>query len=131
MPEVFQQTFETVARHLFAQGKRSMRPAPDEGTCAYRGEDGCKCAIGVLIPDDQYTEGMEYNTVFGLEVYWSQMPEWMRSREGILLAKRLQEAHDQTAGWDTTETLRAKLRAIAFDYKLDAAFLDTLSLKDR
>lgn len=131
MIEVFQQTFETVARHLFAQGERSMRLAPDQETCAYRGTGDRKCAIGALIPDAHYNTGMEYCTVFGLEPHWVQMPEWMRGGCGSILAKRLQEAHDQAGNWGSTETMRAKLRAIADEYNLDAAFLDTLSFKDR
>ncbi len=30
-----------------------------EGTCLYRGPNGKKCAIGVLIPDEKYTPHLE------------------------------------------------------------------------
>lgn len=45
---------------LIQQGKRSSR----DGECAYRGEDGAKCAIGFHIPDELYDVRME-----GFEFY--------------------------------------------------------------
>ena len=51
-----QETFDTVARHLLAQGCRSVN---GEGNCQYRGTDGTKCAAGVLIPDEDYSPDME------------------------------------------------------------------------
>lgn len=50
-----QQVFDTVLTHLRRQG---MRSATLEG-CAYRGENGNKCAVGILIPDALYTESIE------------------------------------------------------------------------
>ena len=58
-----QEAFEVVARHLLAQGRQSIRrPIPGMDfyvECAYRGQEGTKCAIGCLIPDDMYNESME------------------------------------------------------------------------
>jgi hypothetical protein len=51
-----QKTFDTVVQHLRKQGKRALT---DKGGCAYRGLGGTKCAVGVLIPDDKYSESME------------------------------------------------------------------------
>ena len=46
------------------------------GQCAYRSEDGDKCAVGCLIPDSDYREAFEGTTVLGLRSYgqlkWSQ-----------------------------------------------------------
>lgn len=52
-----QTLFDTVAKHLLDQGRRAM--AANASNCAYRSEDGCKCAVGVLIPDDVYDKSME------------------------------------------------------------------------
>lgn len=54
-----QEIFDTVSKHLLTQNKKSM------GTkgCAYRGEDGCMCAVGALIRDEFYSEILEGNSV--------------------------------------------------------------------
>lgn len=55
-----QRTFDLVVNHLRKQGKRSMR-RDSEGRlwCAYRADDGSKCAVGVLIPDSDYLPSFE------------------------------------------------------------------------
>jgi hypothetical protein len=52
-----QQTFDRVLAHLRAQGV----PASDGGKCCYRTEDGRMCAVGCLIPDEEYDPGIEGN----------------------------------------------------------------------
>jgi hypothetical protein len=47
-----QEVFDIVATHLIKQGKESRIG----GGCAYRGEGGLKCALGVLIKDEFYRE---------------------------------------------------------------------------
>jgi len=54
-----QEVFNTVVAHLRAQGKQSLSK---DGTCAYRGEDGLKCAAGILIEDNEYVPEMEHRT---------------------------------------------------------------------
>ncbi len=51
-----QEAFETMVRHLRRQGQRSENA---NGTCLYRGPDGLRCAVGCLIPDDQYKRSLE------------------------------------------------------------------------
>lgn len=55
IPDSLQEVFDKVAVHLLTQKQKSILAFG----CAYRGEDGRKCAAGVLIPDDQYTPQME------------------------------------------------------------------------
>jgi hypothetical protein len=44
-----QEVFDQVATHLLTQRQRSTT----KGNCAYRGDDGLKCAAGCLLgPDD-------------------------------------------------------------------------------
>ncbi|MDB4431169.1 hypothetical protein N9137_02140 [Pseudomonadales bacterium] len=45
-----------VEKHLLEQGGRSI---DCDGECAYRGENGTACAIGCLIPNEMYDEGIE------------------------------------------------------------------------
>lgn len=49
-----QETFDTVVNHLRQQGKRAY-----DGICMYRAPDGSKCAVGILIKDEEYFPGME------------------------------------------------------------------------
>lgn len=51
-----QELFDKVATHLLTQNAKSQE---SDGTCAYRGENGTKCSIGCLIPDDKYDEDFE------------------------------------------------------------------------
>jgi protoporphyrinogen oxidase len=53
-----QAIFDQVATHMLTQmvcSKKSVREHGDlHSYCAYRGDDGRKCAIGALIADDEY-----------------------------------------------------------------------------
>ena len=51
------QVFKKVEDHLLSQGEQSMKYPFD--VCAYRGEYGMSCAIGCLIKDEFYYEGLE------------------------------------------------------------------------
>ena len=53
-----QTVFNRVAAHLLAQGRPSLS-AIRRGVCAYRGEDGLRCAVGCLIDDAHYIEALE------------------------------------------------------------------------
>jgi hypothetical protein len=59
-----QALFNHVATHLIKQGRRSVR----NGQCAYRGNDGTRCAAGCLIDDAQYTAEMEGRSVFAQDI---------------------------------------------------------------
>ena len=48
---------DLVETKLLEQGVRSIKVWP--GSCALRGADGMKCAIGWLVPDDVYTRRLE------------------------------------------------------------------------
>lgn len=56
-----QEVFDKVARHLLTQGQRSI--LRETGRCAYRGDEGCMCAVGVLIADEHYHPKLEDNSV--------------------------------------------------------------------
>lgn len=73
--------------------------------CRYRTKGGACCAIGLLIPDELYTEGLEGNTALTL-------PEDVEEHLGIANEKdrqffrELQQCHDtaaSTMGMDYTE----------------------------
>lgn len=50
-----QEVFDYVTNHLLTQNKKSTNGA----YCAYRGKNGCKCAAGCLIDDNEYISQIE------------------------------------------------------------------------
>jgi len=56
-----QELFSTVVNHLRKQGKPAQ---DDEGQCVYRNDEGCMCAVGVLIKEDVYSDEIEGNSLF-------------------------------------------------------------------
>jgi len=57
-PPTLQTIFNRVARHLLKQRKRStLAKYPD--TCAYRGANGTRCAVGCLIRNKYYSPTFE------------------------------------------------------------------------
>jgi len=114
-----QEAFERIVRGLASQGwKPSLKPRGKDSfvnACAYRGEDGRKCAVGWLIPDDVASE-------------WDSKPKpALRSRieagdvepaddrliEFLLTAQR---AHDDFS--EGPADLRCRFISIGDDWKL-------------
>lgn len=82
-----QETFDIVVKHLKQQGCKSLC-----GTkCLYRNQDGLKCAAGVLIPEDKYHRGLEWEPV----ISDSRVGRLLRGLgHDILLVRDLQRCHD-------------------------------------
>lgn len=52
--------FNYIVEHLRRQGKESKSTDHSgDQLCAYRGDGGTMCAVGCLIPDDEYRESYE------------------------------------------------------------------------
>jgi hypothetical protein len=102
-------TFEVVKTHLLSQGARSTHP--ETIACAYRGEGGLKCAIGILIPDDKYNpEWDELIIAIGTDNYRYHVEDLLNvireagyTRDEDFLAK-LQSIHD-TARYPETDII--------------------------
>lgn len=109
-----QEIFDAVAKHLAAQGCQSLSP---DGTCAYRGESGRKCAVGVLITDAEYKASME-----GTGPTHDLMPAWFQKYGDLLWD--LQAGHDDST---TGKELRRGLKRAAEKRDLSPAILDTLT----
>ena len=87
-----QEMYDKVKAHLLTQGAKSSIPGID---CAYRGEHGRKCAIGVLIPDEVYSPEMEGRTVGLLSIVYPNIELKYLEIEGtIRFANKLQQIHD-------------------------------------
>lgn len=48
-----QQVFDQIAEHLLSQSKKARNPSTT--ICEYQSSDGCQCAVGCLIPDEEYS----------------------------------------------------------------------------
>lgn len=127
-----QEIFDTVARHLFAQGTRSYDPVEDQCLYRYRSPEGIRsCAVGRLIPDEVYDCAMEGSNVNHLLLRWTQtkLPEWMCDNAALL--RGLQYEHDCDENWESSAMMRQALGIRAKAFNLNAALLDTLSFGDR
>jgi hypothetical protein len=100
-----QEAFTTVVLHLRKQG----RPARKGTDCRYRAPDGCKCAIGALIPDDQYDFELEGSNVFAI----THLPALQYLNPGMLYD--LQNLHDL---YDPKEW-ESRFEYLAGKYKLE------------
>ena len=103
-----QQIYNKVAKHLLKQGRKSSLM----GTCMYRGPDGCKCAIGPLIPDKLYETQMEHKTVIQL----CRAYKWFRDQfaDHSYLLSELQSVHDACL----VRSWRRRLRQVALEFDL-------------
>lgn len=125
-----QEVFEAVVRHMFAQGHRSMRWSTcDVGIpslCAYKSETGDKCAVGCLIPDEQYNADFEGTSVTYLASRLCRYgfvgtSKFMDANEALL--GNLQRVHDLYLG---QPGFVKELKKLARRYDLDAEFIDSL-----
>ena len=91
-----QEAFDKVLKHLREQGKAAVRVAvASDGTkneeCCYRGPDGTMCAVGCLIPDEEYDSELEGMAVDQIPQHL--MPKSLRGLDEDLLCS-LQTVHD-------------------------------------
>lgn len=118
-----QEIFDTVKKHLLTQTK----PAKDvDESCLYRTDDGLKCAVGCLIPDEMYFDQMEHRSVdylaSFLEGYTThkELVDFLKTNSKLL--QRLQEAHDlcilTNRGTFNKAELRRKLKEVAKEFNL-------------
>lgn len=138
-----QEIFNTVATHLFNQGRPAARIMRDKdgkehaGACLYRTDDGLKCAVGVMIPDDIYRISMENRSVKGiLESSSFNLPVSIFNDQNIALLQALQLLHDnytedESDTWGSTDRMKAAFASLAFQFNLNPSVLDNLKFSDR
>lgn len=90
----------------------SRRQTMQGASCALRGDNGAKCAVGLFIPDDVYRaahERLPLDTLIDAGV----IPDCREDDCDLLGA--LREAHDKCAYGDRV-AFESRLRAIATDF---------------
>jgi hypothetical protein len=124
-----QELFDTVATHLLRQGRKAET---ERGVCKYRTDDGLKCAVGVLIPDELYCpifEGVSIgewiNNPVGEADDYRRRGRMVSAAAGVFqdqlpLVSALQKVHDlrDVANW------RDELKQVAKEFDLDPKVLD-------
>ena len=108
-----QEIFDTVVNGLRKQNCQSWDEA--SGGCMYRGDNGAKCAVGLLLPDELYHRSMEGKSV-------DELPDDVRDffgADNIQLLMDLQAAPDYGgAVWEDFSDVEDYFRGVAKDYKL-------------
>lgn len=111
-----QEIFDTVLFNLRAQGRASMN-ATD---CMYRGENGAKCAVGWLIPDELYSDEIEDLNVWDawvLQTLQQAGIEVVRP-DTLDLLKHLQIAHDKQLAEEGVQEWEDQMQCIAGTFEL-------------
>lgn len=114
-----QEAFDKAARGIIAQGKKSFNPKT--GFCVYRARDGCKCAVGHLIPDDVPDESIGLGSI-----YLGNVVDHLFEAEMLGFLKHLQEAHDlceDESGDEFLSEYRLNMVDVAKKYELDSSVL--------
>lgn len=122
-----QEIFDKAARHLLTQGVKCV---DSDGICKYRGDEGTACAVGCLIPDELYDQGIEGVSVSYMACFDNKEQELIFSllASGVDLSDRLvrnlvselQDCHDAFF----VDEWRDHLRRIACVHGLSARALD-------
>ena len=105
-----QEAFTKMVNHLTKQQGRSFR---SDGLCMYRSHDGLMCAVGCLIPDEQYVPRMDGmgGVETGAETLAKLYPELFASMGlQVWQLEHMQRVHDF---WKPDEDLQPKLAELA------------------
>ena len=101
-----QEVFDHVAGHLIKQGRQSKIGSYEYDGCSYRGIGGTSCAVGCLIPDNEYKfefEGMSFTEIAEHE-YVPTLNKLLEDANGdadnlMSMLTELQIFHDDSRNW--------------------------------
>lgn len=91
-----QEAVKTMREHLLKQGGRAMNH--NETACVYRASDGGKCAIGCLIPDEDYRPEFEEHLIHNI----IPTPPSLKNLNLIMLSQA-QRIHDKAYRISSTQ----------------------------
>lgn len=119
-----QEAFDKVVAHLLEQKVYSVDSAAISNLTgcympAYRGDNATKCAIGCLIPDDQYSPEMEGKRVYRVICNFPDLPF---AKVNFQLLSELQYIHDAGSGFQDNHmnlpSIKNRLKICAFKFNL-------------
>lgn len=142
----YQEALDISTRGIIAQGGPSFLYCGEDIVCRYRGDNGRKCAIGQLIPDDKYATWMDSGTEAGGPLPAASALKVAGVISGDELYDpsyfwdQLQLAHDAACGYTKDDHLvlrslnefwidwRHRLQLLAQTYKLNPAVLNEIPI---
>ena len=121
-----QEIFDKVVAHFAVQRAPAV---DDEGACLYRTDDGRKCAVGALIPDDAYDPKCESTPIDRL---FRDLPGMMEAAglrsENADFLEDIQLIHDHSRhDAKFLADLSVGMAKVAARYKLDPSCLTALT----
>lgn len=109
-----QEILNTVCAGMKAQNSKSLN---EIGGCAYRGANGSKCAVGILIQDDEYSAEMEVIGDVGAVADKGLLPDRLVPHIDLLV--ELQCAHDEMLTTEGYDYFKNQAMGIAKNRKLE------------
>ena len=125
-----QEVWSKVANHLMQQGRVCYT---QHNGCAYHDEvTGMKCAVGILIPENEYTPNCEGQPIYSLRTKHFCPPtlKALMDQHGLLLSE-LQRIHDNSAGENYIPEHLRKVWFIALRNLGRSVGLDTTEFETR
>lgn len=121
-----QKIFDRVATHLLTQNQKSTRAFGESLRCVYRGDYGCKCAVGCLIDDEHYDPSLEGESITSPRV--SRAVELSLGilinykNKNLNLLRALQTIHDldEPSNWAQQLAQLAKNYGLTFTQNVDS-----------
>lgn len=101
--EILQNLFDTIKQHLLTQNEQATRIDNDD--CVYRSSSGLKCAVGILIPDDEYIYTLENKGVTHVLENVKSLNYLQKNNKAISLLENLQNLHDNQPVEDWPDAL--------------------------
>lgn len=124
-----QEFFDKTVRHLVKQGRpaRNYAHGGDGPACRYR-YGKLKCAVGCHIPDRVYHEKMDEG--INVQRLLERFPVLNKYVPNILLARRLQNAHDHLENWSDPTKMVDALNDCAAEFNLNSNIVKALDFSN-
>lgn len=126
MRPTLQEAFDKIWDWFVVQGHG---PSYNDGMCGYRGDRGCKCNIGVLIPDSFDCRGIEGMDVWNAATIYPKLKDYL-PMASLAIIKDLQGCHDSAAieasnnGKKFIKLYVRRMREFAAEHKLTVPATD-------
>ena len=124
-----EKVFRKAIKGLLKQGVQSTNLAstPNRIICEYRTVSGLKCAVGMLIKDDEYLKEMEYKSIWDL-IESNLFPKRLAPHKDLLSQMQIiHDAYDKRSTPDAFNIFCARrYKELAKEYGFRTGFIDKL-----